>query len=267
MSGRRYKKGGKARRGKRSQKKSAKPSKSFAKKVQAVIHKDVETKSAVTLFPFTNFNSGIGVAGDIMQTIPNISQGITDSSRIGDQIRAMKLRIKGHLIMAQNYNTLNSARIGVRLMLVQPKAYASLDAIQAGFGTWMSTLLKKGSASTQFTGIVSDLYADINREQITVYYDKVIYMTLPYIQTATGTTSVNTAVTQDLRSTVRFFNIKKSLRNKLLKYDSAYNSALTPVNYSPVLLCGYVHLDGSSPDTVDTQVGVQFDSYLDYEDA
>lgn len=250
-----------------AKKRVAKPSKKFAKAVQKVIHANAETKMATVQQAFTSFNSAISVAGDIYPIIPAINQGIQDNNRLGDQCRGQKIRLRGHLIMAQNYNTgVSNCRIAVRLMVVQPKAYATLDTVQANYATWMPSLLKRGGTSVAFTGLISDLYSDVNTDAITCYYDKIIYMTLPHENRITGTTNVNTVGVSDLRQTVKFFDLTRSLRNKLLKYDPAFTSGQQPSNFSPVLVVGYAHLDGSSPDTVDTQVSIQFNSNLYFED-
>ena len=101
--------------------KSAKPSRAFVKKVQKVIHKDAETKEAFTAFPITAFNSGINAAGDICQVLPNIAQFYTEGSRIGAEIRAQSLKLKGHMILSTSNASLANTRIAVRMMIVQPK--------------------------------------------------------------------------------------------------------------------------------------------------
>lgn len=244
---------------KKGVRRQSKPSKAFAKKVQAVIHKDVETKSAFTSTTSVGFNSGINSSGDIQIIVPDVQNSTLDNGRIGDQIRGMKLRIKGILTSNLTYNTNSQCRLGVRVFIVQPKAYSNYDAINANATTWQSTLLKKGLASTGFTGVINDLQADVNRDAITVYYDKVFYVNTPYLVTSVGDASTY--------NSVRFINKTLNLRNKLLRYDSLFNSGKTPTNWNPVMLVGYVHLDGSGPDTISTQVSLTTDCYLDYEDA
>ena len=47
-------------------------------------------------------------------------------------------------------------------------------------------IVKKKGTQTAFTGVVSDLYAPINNDAITTYYDKLIYIQNPYIATNIG---------------------------------------------------------------------------------
>jgi len=171
----------------------------------------------------------------------------------------MQLRMKGILTTTLTYNSNSNCRLGVRVFIVQPKMYSNYDAVYANATTWMSTLLRKGLSTVGFTGLINDLTLDVNREAITVYHDKVYYVNTPYL-----VSSVGDATTYN---SVRFINKTIKLRNKLLKFDSIFNSGKTPTNFNPVLLVGYVHLDGSGADTLTTQVSFTSNTYLDYEDA
>lgn len=234
------------------------PRMSFAKKVQSVINKNAENKQIYNN-AFISFNSGINSAGDIQQVVANLGNGTGDYQRIGDQIRGQQLQVKGWMAMTLSYvSSASAARIGVRVMIVQPKNYGSLTEISANTGNWLGHLLKKGGTTTGFSGAVSDLQSPINSDAITKYYDKVFYLNLPYAQTAVG--EVSTV------GSTRFFSFTKNLRNKLIKYDSSVGSGLTSTQFNPVLLCGYVHLDGSAADVVNTQVQLNYDSMMQFQD-
>jgi len=231
----------------------------LVKLVQGVINKNLENKEAFHSLS-GNFNSGIstGTGGEIMQIIPNITQGLSDNARVGDQVRAKNLEVAGFVSMNLTYTTAASARIAVRMMIVQPKTLGSLGPIQSNTGSWLSSLIKKGGTTTSFAGNIDDLYAPINSDAITKYYDKVVYLNLPYMNTAVGETST--------MGSTRLFKLNINLRNKLIRYDSTY-SATSPVEYNPVMLLGYVHLDGSGPDLVNTQAFLSYSSRLSYQDA
>lgn len=232
----------------------------LTKKINAIIKRGTESKSSFGSLPTTAYNSGMNSSGDIVFCCPNIGQGTAENERIGDEVKAQKLKIQGILTMNLTYGAAASAtRLGVRILIVQPKAYSSVGIIQAEAATWLGTLLKKGGVDTGFTGITSDLYAPINTNAITCYYDKVHYMTIPYL-----TTSVGASETQ---FSTKFFTADLKLRNKILKYSTPFSGGISAINYNPVILCGYVHLDGSSPDTVNAQVSMSFISSLMYEDA
>lgn len=238
-----------------------KTSKAFVKKVKAIIHKQTETKLATWTQPFTSYNSGINATGDIGNVLPSIALGTGDNARIGDQIRAQKMEIRGHLIMNQ-YNNYSSARIGVRIMVVQPKNLNDYNTVFTNTNNWLSNLLKRGGVSVGFTGLVADLYSDINTDAVTKYVDKVVFMKSPYLPAG------NTNTVQDLdHQTCKFFRATFNLRNKLLKYEANVSGGIQPTNFSPCLIIGYAHLDGSAADTVNTQVSAQWNTNLYYEDS
>lgn len=241
---------------------TVKPSKTFTKKVKKILHAQVETKQAFSSLPSTAFNSGITAVGDIQNLLPTIAQGTADNARIGDQIKGQRLSIKGAVVYspsAGSYGTYSNARLAVRIMIIQPKQYGDYSAIYNNFATWSPYLLKKGGTTTNFSGTMSDLWAPINTDAITKYYDKIMYLNGAYERTAVGG--------YQLLGSTKFFKINLKLRNKTIKYDSSVSSGLSPTNYAPIMLIGYVHMDGSAPDSVSTAITAQYDSIFDYEDA
>lgn len=235
------------------------PSKSFVKKVQTVINKNSEDKQAYTSIVNVNYNSAINSSADINFIIPNISTGTEDNQRIGDQLRAKLFKLDGHIITNLTFTSYSACRIGVRVMVVQPKMYRSQDVIISNATGWLSTLLKKGGTTNYFTGVVSDLYAPINTDTITTYYDKLFYMRTPYVP-GSVTNDLNTA------SSTKFFRFHKNLKNKLLRYDDTVGAAISPVDWNPVLLVGYAKLDSGTPDTITTEINLNWVSTLDYQD-
>lgn len=243
--------------------KSIKSSKSFIKKVQSIIHKDVETKQSYNAFPLTYFNSYINNVADYCQVIPGIIQGVDVNQRIGENIRAMNLSIKGYMIASISNNSLNNARIAVRVMCVQPRNCSNYSQVLLGSSAWLGSLLLKGGVTTGYTGLVSDTYAPINTSQIITYYDKVFYVSTPVLYPSTSATGLTS---WDLSKSARFFNINLKMKNKLLRYDDNIDT-LYPQNYAPTILVGYCHMDGGTPDLVTSQIGLMYDVTMRYEDA
>lgn len=245
-------------------------SKAFKQAVQSVVSKNVETKQAFTtqFSQIQNYNSSINSSGDNNFVVPNLGQGFGDNMRNGDQITGKKLTLKGHFITrftgAAGSTYYQNCRIGVRLMLIQPKSYAGQGNISANSTTWMATLLKNGGTTKGFTGLISDLYSPINTDAITSYYDRVYFVQNPYSNAVLGSTANNLLMPV---GTTKFFSKTIKLRNKVIKYDNSIDSGLTPVNYNPTLLIGYSYLDGTSGDSVTTQIGFSWVGILDYEDA
>jgi len=246
--------------------KSGKPSKALTKAVKSIIHKQAETKEAYHAIDNVAFNSGINATGDMQRVLPNIGVGTAENERIGEQLRLQSLSIKGHMYLSTANNSVSNARIAVRMFVVQPKNLQGFPDASATT-SWLSKLLKKGGSNVGFTGIISDLYAPINTDMITCHYDKVSYITMPFIfnQTLGVPTQAYTSTAWDMVNSTKFFNINLKVKNKLLKYDKDY-STLQPTSYTPILVVGYVHLDSSSPDVLTTQVYVSYDAVVKYED-
>lgn len=241
-------------------KRVAKPSKTFVKQVQSIISKNNEDKSVFLAGATTAYNSLISVAGDINLIVPDVNQGTGEGQRIGDQVRVKKFTLDALIQMNLTYGGSTAAtRIGVRVFIVQPKLYMDRTTIVNNFASWLPLLLRKGNTGVPFGGLVADLYAPVNTEMITCYYDKVHYMSIPYMITQAGQSE----------TAFSYKHIRKEfkLRNKKLLYDSGYSSNNQPTNYSPVLLLGYAHVDGSQFDVGSSQVQMNWTTLLDYEDA
>lgn len=251
--------------------------KNLVKTIKSVIHQQAETKCAFTTVPMTAFNSGMNSSGDMLPLIPYISQGVLDNQRVGDQLRAQTLTVKGHMyinttpiigISGGGYAvpTSSNAKIAVRMIICQPKNMSSNDIILNN-SSWINALIKKGGITSAFTGTVQDLYAPVNRDAVTVYHDKTFYLSLDPLLVS-GTYPAGTLVnTSGTRQALKFFNFSLKCKNKLLKYDSNVNGGLSPVNYAPIALFGYAHLDGSAPDVATTVINASADINFTYEDA
>lgn len=241
----------------------------FVRSVKQIVHSLTESKQAYTSTgnSLVKFNSGIDSTGDMVQILPYVSQGIQANARIGEQIRAKSLNVKGYIKLDIN-DTVDSGKLPAviaRMMVVTMKTRPCYyDA--TGSSATLATLLKKGGTTTGFTGVLSDIMAPINRDAFTVHYDRKFYLNQSYIN-AIGASAPSTTVTQDIRNTVKFFNFNVKCKNRLLKYDEDVGSDLLPTNFGPFLVLGYAYADGSSPDTLTTALGLQFDSMFTYEDA
>ena len=255
-------------RAKKFVKRTTKRNSSLVKMVQKIIRKDAETKQAFTnqVSQIQNYNSGINSSADVGLLMPAITLGTADNARIGDQIRGQSLTIKGHFISrfanAAGSTYFNSCRIGVRMFIVSPKSFPSQGQAVGNAATWLNILLRKGGLSTGFTGLISDLYAPVNTDAITCYYDKTFYVQNPYSNSLVASDSTNLMPV----GTTKFFTKVIKLKNSLIKYDSAIDSGTTPVSGNKFILLGYSYLDGTSADSVTTQIGMSFTSCLRYED-
>lgn len=245
------------------------PSKQLIQAVRKIVNKDQETKQAYTSSgdSLTFFNSGINSAGDMIQIMPNIQQGVGAHQRIGEQILAKNLSVKGYIKLNVNdvSDSTKLTNVIARMMVVTMKTRPCFyDA--TGSPATLASLLKKGGTTVGFTGVLSDIYAPINTDAFTVHYDKRFYLSQSYVN-VTGAAPPTTILAQDISKTVKFFKFNVRCKNKKLKYDEDVGSDLYPTNFGPMLLLGYSYLDGSSADTVSTNLSLQFDSVFNYEDA
>lgn len=241
----------------------------FERNVKRIISSLAETKCAFhnSGDSLTKFNSGINATGDLLQVVPNIAQGTGDSNRIGAQIRAKSLRIKGFVKLDVNDvdDSTKLPAVLVRMMVVSMKPAPSYqDAIT--LASKVGTLLKKGATTVAFTGVLGDINADINTDVFTVHHDQKFYLNQSYIN-AVGATPPSTRIAQDVSNTVKFFDINVRCKDRLLRYDEDVGSNVLPGNFGPFMLLGYSYLDGSTPDVLDTKVGLQYESMLKFEDA
>lgn len=236
--------------------------------VKKVVSEMAETKEAYTTTGNTPilFNSGIDSTADIQPIIPAMGQGDDSNQRTGQSITAQKLNIRGHIRLNINdvADSTKLPNVAVRLMVLSMKNKPSYGDVTASAAP-LATLLRKGGTTGNFTGVLSDLYAPINTDVFTKHYDKVYYLSQSFLN-GIGPSIPSQYVAQDVSKTVRFFNINVKCKNKVLKYDEDISSDSWPVNFSPFLVLGYSYLDGSAPDTVSTNVGLIYDSMLQFED-
>lgn len=248
--------------------KRVKSSPVLKKAVAQILSAKVETKEAYhnSGNTLTFFNSGINAIGDMMQIVPSITTGTGDNTRNGSQLLAKSLNIRGY-IKLQPGDTLDQTTLPsvvARLMVVTYKPRPSyIEATASASG--LNGLLRKGGTISAFTGLLSDIHAPINTDLWTVHADKRFYLNQSFLN-GLGAAVPSNSVAQDIRNTVKFFNINVKCRNRVLKYDATSGSDLYPTNFGPMLLLGYSYLDGSSPDTVSTQLGLQYITTLKFED-
>lgn len=243
--------------------------KNLVKTVKSVVASLTEDKQAYTSSgnSLIKFNSGIDSTADIQPILPAIGQGVDTHQRVGETIIAKTLNIRGHIKLDINdvSDSTKLPNVAVRMLIVSIKNRPSYDQATASAAP-LATLLKKGGTTTGFTGTLSDLHAPINRDVFTVHHDKKYYLKQDYLN-GIGASIPSQYVTSDVSKTVRFFNLNVKCKGRKLMYDEDVASDVYPVNFSPFLVLGYCYLDGSTPDVVDTKVGLAYDSVFTFEDA
>lgn len=257
-------KGRRVRRARRIRQKVTGPSKSFAKKVQKVISKNVETKTVVHQSNVTAYNAALNATGDCLRIIPPISNAVTGSALIGNEVRMQSLNLRGTLTFALSQTTANKTRIGVRLTILRAKRFEDWNAAAIDFGTNFGRLLDVPPTilSGQNLGTLTAFNTPINRDYFSVVSDKRYYMSQSL--QAVGTT-VNSTV-----YTTKFVNMNIPYSRRKVTYDQNF-SANEAVNYPYFMLLNWCMLDGSSdvtpPGSGDTSLTFQYVTTMKYEDA
>lgn len=238
----------------------------FKRAVKKIVHSMAENKMAyhtTSDSQLTYFNSTIASTGDILQIVPNITVGDEENQRDGDSITAQSLTVKGYVRFTpvQTAGDIKFSQVGVRLMCVSLKKSPSWD-LAAASSTPLLSLLKRGGTTVGFSGQLSDLYNPINTDLFTVHGNKVFYLTQNNNSFATNVGYWST----DVKDQIRFFTFNLKCKDKKLLYDDDTNSGLLPTNYAPFLLVGYVYLNGTVGDTLVSNLGMQYQSILKFED-
>lgn len=242
---------------------------SLVKTIKNVVDRMAEDKTAYTSISETTpltFNSAINNTAEILQLVPNIAPGSEENQRIGDRIKPKRLSISGYVRVVPNVGgnietTARITQVAVRLFVVSLKSKANFDDV-ASSATPLASLLKKGGTNVGFTGLISDIQAEVNTDLWTVHEDRVMYLTQTYNNFATQVGYWET----DISKQIQFFNFDLAVKSRTFNYDDSISSGLQPTNYAPIMLLGYSYLNGGAPDTVATNVGLFYQSTLKYQD-
>lgn len=234
---------------------SGKPSKTFVKKVQKIIHKDAETKKQCYITSATAFNQMITTQADCLRLMPSIPQGTANANRIANEIRLQELRVRGVLTFALNQTAIANTRIGVRLMVLRAKRFQDWQAGASDMATSNGRLLE---TQGQFDGSVGCFNCPINDDYFSVIVDKKFYFSQS--QTAGGPTT-------EVWNSTKLFDFKLPYhRNRKLIYDDNYLSG-DATNYPYFMCVGYVKLDGTASDvSTVSNLTLQYVSTVKYED-
>lgn len=230
--------------------------------VKSAIHRTAETKIASTTQAINTYNSGITSSSDFLKLLPIITQGVAQNSRVGSEIKPIKLVVRGYLVY-NSYSNANATMLGPRMFLMQQKQIRSYANGITNFD-----LLDLGGDGTNFTGAALDFVSPHNKDAFYFYADKKTKMLKPYGYTNNISSSTSMS---DIPSNL-FYPFTITIRPgsngfpATLKYDNASGSNQYPTNFAPYLAMGYCNLLNFSPDVIDAQVSMEFISTLYYED-
>lgn len=231
---------------------------SVLNEVKKVVSRSAETKFVTRLAEVNvNHNSAMS-AGDLVQLVPEITQGTSDNQRAGDSIKPVTLRVRGLLSMNRLASTENRVLL-VRVIIASHKSYKSQPAVATASSIIASSLLKPNyegatTAPSAFSGNQWELYAPINLDSFRVYYDK-IHRIAPVAPDAS--VEENPASFKRWSTTIKL--------PATFTYDTFGGDY--PTGFAPFMLLGYAYADGHGPDTVNTRIISTTISQLKYKDS
>jgi len=227
------------------------------------IRKNVETKQATAELPFTYFNSAINSTAEYYTCLPGLGQGVGANQRLGDQIRPIKIVIRGYVNYATNAYT-EAALIIARHFVFQPKNVRYQPQTSTAAGIY---LLTNGGNPSNFTGALLDITRPHNNEEFIFYQDKRRTFLKPWGITNNATPSVTTDITGMDRSLVQFFEITLTQKQipAVLKYNASFDTF--PINFNPLMAMGYAYSTNAVPDLTNTKLGMSYSTTMFYEDA
>lgn len=254
---------------KKSKKTTRKTGKQLVTKSQLyrAIRRNVETKFATNSYAYTTFNSGITAAADFVSVLPNITLGTNQNNRIGNSIRPLKMVIRGyvcyHTDSLASASNQDARMLGARLFVLQDKTNRSYANTPNNFN-----ILDIGGSSSTFTGTALDFVIPHNSDMYQIYADKKMKILKPFGFTNNATPTSTNAITSFNNSMFHPFVITLTQKQlpAVLKFDES-ESINYPVNFAPYIALGYSDLLNKTPDTLNTQLAMEFVSTLYYEDA
>lgn len=246
----------------------ARIAKAVAKKV---VKRTIETKQGYLEPTGANFNTqttqNFPVLPNITQTsmyqlLPTVSLGTDAQSRTGNKIKPKGLYVKGHIYGDWNNIVANNSSfqtIYVRIMAIADKQN-NVDSLAYGqFGTSKDVLLNKGASATNFLfNDQTSLYRPINTNRFTVYYDKVVKLSM-------YSANLGTALI-DQSFGMKMFKFKIPMKEEW-KFDDSNGR---PSNISmPNLVIGYCPADNRNITAGATTSFIKCTYYTDfyYQDA
>lgn len=227
--------------------------KSMVNLIRSVINKEAQTKYCNTVSSQINFNSSIDSTAEMYPVFPQLAIGYqNDKSRVGNEIKPMKLQIKG-LVKITNTAT-----------MPQPK-YAYIYFLEdkhqkdATLGASSSFFLSDGGTPTQFTGTWATASLPVDTNHFRLIRRIRVRLTQNF---ASGSTQ--NGVVDPNGTIYREFTFNIPMKRRILKYDNSGTSVL-PNNLNYVWCCGYQNYDGAV-DIALQNVTVQINSLMWFKD-
>lgn len=200
-------------------------------------------------------NSAIG-SSDCEPVIMQIPQGTDSNHRLGDRVTPKTLKVNGVVAINPEITGFSKAKdIYVRVLILQQKDLKSGAEVLTG-GVDAGALLRAGYGGTgdavQFTGTTTNLLMPVNTNLFRVYMDKQFKLDC-WPEGGQGQYSRKWSYTFDKKHLPASFT-----------FDEGNGD--WPNNFAPFVAIGYGYADGTTPDTINTDVVSHVWSQLAFED-
>ncbi len=264
-------------------------SKKMTKQVESIVNKalseELEEKRAIQQkdnvgIPATIASGDVTTVANFQSLLPPINQVLANTKtgtivpgqegaygfRIGDEINLKSVKIKGYVSMKDVTTDDNrDCKIGVRVMILKQKDKESYAGFLGDAHTDKLLLDQVNTAGQQgpglFDGSPLDLIKDINRNEFSVRYDRLFYLSRDVI-TGSGSTRVSVGT----KNTLKFFEHELTFGNgkKLSFTDGA---STTPNNFPYLMVVGAADLVDPLTTIPNGLVSVTYNSVAVYTDA
>lgn len=223
--------------------------------VKRIVNRNTENKQVGNRIEVAvSHNSAIGSA-DCLSVLPQIVQGGTAFTRIGDKIMPKSLRVQG--VVSLDDIQADERDLYVRVIIASQKNIKVGSVVNTG-GIDTSNLLEPavgGSEEIAYSGTTSNIMDPINTELFRVYYDRTFKLCPSANQTRTSPLD-----RQSFRWSYKFKSLPASMT-----FDAGNGDWVN--NFAPFFTIGYAYADGTAPDVVTTRIVSTTNSLLRYEDA
>jgi len=250
----------KPRRNLRKKRATTKPKVSLAVKqyVKRYIHGQTENKIWVSYAANQAITTASGSYPTALSLVPQVAQGTTQFTRIGNKIKVVKGFIRGHVNLLP-YNATSNPWIGplyVKMWLCKYKKVNSGTVADTNIDGFF---FDSASGGTGFQGNMLDMELTNNKDSWIVYKTK----TFELNQTATiGVTSGTSAPDNSKYSMPFYFSFGRHIRRQI-NYEATVAGA--PNNANLFLVFQVVNADGSA--TAVQAAEYHFNTRVEYEDA
>lgn len=220
--------------------------------VKSQIHSNIENKEYCSYANNTSItNSGATGGFNYLALIPDISQGTTEQTRIGNQVKPVSLNLRMNIQnKVYNATTNPSYHNTYRVLIIsfrKQNAFTTADIT--------NNLFNVGSSSVGWQGTLLDAMLPVNTTIFKVHYDRVVSLSSPV------DANVNDA--RPFQKSLSFY--LKNCLPKTIKYNDAVG---TPTNCNLYMIMTAVASDGSTGSVSATAMGsFSYVSRFIYEDA